>query len=130
MHIIGTLQRAPDRDALLCIEAGDHSVIFDVKLLLRAGPVFTLHNVVGLLPDVIDIAFFHSIGLEDVVYAPNDLRLALALFHGEDGGKRIILDRNRGHCRSEKMPVGVCEKENRLLGVVHDSIRKAGLIVE
>ena len=46
VDVVRTLQRAPDRDALLGVERGDHAVVFDVELLLRAGGVFAFDDVV------------------------------------------------------------------------------------
>src|ERR1700730_10269023 len=40
MYIVGALQRTPHGDSLVRIESRDHSIVFDVQLLLRAGGVF------------------------------------------------------------------------------------------
>jgi hypothetical protein len=79
----------------LGIESGDHSVVLDVKLLLRAGRVFAFHNVIGFRPNFVDLALFDQISFEDIVRAPDDFGAALAFFNREYGGQRIVFDRYR-----------------------------------
>ena len=114
---------------MLGIEAGDHSVVFDIELLLRSRPVFTFDDVVGLLPNFIDVAFLHLVALEDIVRAPNDFGTALTFFHGEHRGKLVVFDGDRGYRLGKKMPVGVRQQKNRFFGMVDDPVRKTRLIV-
>ena len=51
---------------MLRIVAGDHPVIFDIELFLRARPVFAFDDVVSLLPYAIDIALLDRVSLEDI----------------------------------------------------------------
>ncbi len=73
VHVIGALHGTPDRDPILGIGYGHHPVGFDVELLLRAGAVFAFDDVVSVCPDGIGVALFHEVGLEDVVFAPDEL---------------------------------------------------------
>ena len=109
VNVIGALERAPNGEALLEIEGGDHSVVFYVELFLCASCVFGFDDVVCVLPHGIDIAFFDQIGFEDVVCAPDDLLRSLTFFHAEDGGKRIVFDSYGFDGSREKMAVGMCE---------------------
>jgi hypothetical protein len=94
---------------LLRIEGGNHSVVFYVKLLLRARRVFGFDNVIGGFPDDVDIAFFDEITLESIICAPDQLGTRLTLFDGENCGKGIVFN---GYCFDgfvEKMAVRVGE---------------------
>ena len=107
MNVIRALQRTPDRDALHRIEGGDDAVILDIKLFLRSGGVFAFDDVVGFRPDAFDIALCDQKCLERVVGSPNQLRAALALFHGENRGERVVFDRDGVDRFAQKMRIGV-----------------------
>ena len=124
VDVVGTLKRTPHCEALLGIEGGDHSVIFDVELLLRAGGVFGFDDVVCDLPDSVDVAFFDQIGFESVVRAPDDLLERLAFFHFEDRGKRIVFDGNGFDGFREKMAVRMSEQEEGLFGMIRRCHRR------
>jgi hypothetical protein len=129
VDIVGALKRAPNGEALLRIPGSNHSIVFYVELFLRARGVFGFDDVVCVLPDGIDIAFFDQIGLEDIVCAPDDLLRGLTFFHGEERGERFVFDGYGIDGFWEEMAVGMREQENRLFGMIDDSIREAGLIV-
>ena len=59
VHVVGTLQRAPNRDAIRRIGLRDHALGFDVQLLLRAGFVLPFDDEIGTAPDLVDVALFH-----------------------------------------------------------------------
>src|ERR1700722_4647939 len=46
VDIVRTLQRSPDRNSLLWIETGDHSIVLDIELLLCARVVFGFDDMV------------------------------------------------------------------------------------
>ena len=129
MHVIGTLQRAPHRDPLRRIERRDHSVIFDVELLLRAGRILAFDDEVGLVPNTVDVAFLDQVCLEHVVRAPNNFRAALALFDREDARKRFVFDRHRLNRLGKNMAVGMGQQQNRLFGMIDELRGQTGLIV-
>ena len=129
VDVIRTLQRAPDGEAMLGVEGGDHAVVFDVELLLRAGGVFAFDDEVRVLPDGIDVAFFDQIGFEKIVRAPDYLGDGFAFFDGEERGKRIVFYGNGSDSFGEKMAVGMSEEEKRLFGMIDEAIGEAGLIV-
>ena len=58
VDVVRALERAPDGEAMLGIEGGDHAVVFDVELLLRAGGVFRFDDEVGVLKGGVEVAFF------------------------------------------------------------------------
>ena len=129
MNVIGALERAPDGDALLGIEGGDHSVVFYVELFLRASCVFGFDDVVRVLPHGIDIAFFDQVGFEDVVCAPDNLLRSLTFFHAENRGKRFVFDGNGFDGFWEEMAVRMSEQEKWLFGMIDDAIGEARLII-
>src|SRR5271166_197678 len=120
MYVIRTLQRTPDRDAPLRVVGGDHSVVFYVKLLLGAGRVFAFDDVFGFRPDAVDIAFFNSIGFENVVRAPNDWGAALAFFDREYSGKEIVFYRDGVNRFPQGVAIRVGQQQNRFLRVVYE----------
>ena len=73
VHVVGTLQRAPHRHALVRAGDRDHSVRLDVQLLLRAGFVLTFDNELRVVPDGVHVAVFDLVALEDVVGTPDHL---------------------------------------------------------
>src|ERR1700675_3018129 len=129
MHIVGALQRAPYGDALLRIETRDHSVVFDVQLLLRAGGVFRFDDVVGVLKRAFYISLINEVGFEDIIRAPNNFRKLLAFLDSEDRWKRVIFDGNGFNCFSQKISVRVREEEDGFLGMIDQYFREAGLIL-
>ncbi len=129
MNVVRTLERAPDGEALLRIEGGDHAVVFDVELFLRAGRVFGFDDVIRVLPDGIDVAFFDQISFEGVVGAPDDVMEGFAFFDGENRGEGIVFDGNGFDGFGEKMAVGMSEQEQRLLGMIDDAVGETRLIV-
>ena len=98
-------------------------------MLLRSGPVFAFDDVVSLVPNLINIAFLHQIGLEHVVCAPDGLRTLLALFNGENRGQRFVFDGYGGYSFGEKVAVGMGQQQNRFFWMVNDLVRQAGLII-
>ena len=84
---------------------------------------------VGLVPHAIEITFVDQIGFENVVLAPDNFGSALALFNCEDGGQRLVFDRYRFNGLGENMAVGMSQQQDGFLGMVHEFIRQAWLIV-
>ena len=107
MHVVRALQRAPDRDAVLRAVLGDDAVVFDVEVLLRAGAVLAFDDVRGVGPGGIHIALFKQEALEQIVGAPDDRILPLALFDGEDRRQRIVLDVHSAHGLAQLVLVGM-----------------------
>ncbi len=93
--IMDGLQRSPNGNSIRSVIRRDHSVIFDVQLLLRAGEVLAFDDERRFLPDGVDVTLFNQVGLEGIVGAPDDCGLLLAVFDGVHGGERLVLDRNR-----------------------------------
>ena len=50
VYVVRALERAPYSEALLRVEGGDHSVIFDIELFLRPGRIFTFDDIVSVFP--------------------------------------------------------------------------------
>jgi hypothetical protein len=93
---------------------GDDAVVLDVKMLLRAGAVLAFDNVRGAGPCGVHVALFEQKALEQVVRAPHNLILPLALFDGEDGRQRIVFDLHGGDGFAQFVLVGMRQKQNRL----------------
>src|SRR5215470_10794521 len=129
VHIVRTLKRPPHRESLPRVESRDHSIVLDVELFLRSSPIFTFHDVVGLLPGTLYIALFNQNGLERVASAPNNFPTTFTLFDGENGWERIVIDRYVFYRNGQKMRVFVSQQENRLFGMVDNSICETRLVV-
>ena len=129
VDVIGALQGAPDGEALPRIEGGDHAVVFDVKLLLRAGGVLGFDDVVRALPGRVNVALFDQITFEQIVRAPDDLGEAFTFLDGEDCGKWIVFDGDGFGCFGKEMAIRMSEEKNRLFGMIDDAVRETGLIV-
>ena len=71
VHVVGALQRSPDRHPIRGIGRRDHALVFDVELFLRPGAIFAFDNDLRLRPCGIHVALFHEIGLENVVLSKN-----------------------------------------------------------
>ena len=112
---------------------GEHTVSLDIKLLLGAGLVLAFDDKVGLREGCVDLAMFEVEMLEDVsclAFAPDDLFFCQAVFHGEDGGKRIVGDLDGGYRNGEAFAVGVGKEKNGLFGMVDLFFGEQGLIFE
>ena len=110
-HVEGALHGTPDgqpsRVAGLC----DHSIGFNVQLLLRAGAVFSFDDPGGVRPCLVYLPLFYQEVLEDIIFAPDDQIAALAFFNGMERGRRFIAD---VHCRyrtRQGMAIGVRQQQ-------------------
>ncbi len=127
-YVVGALQRSPYGDATFGIVLRDHAVVFNVKVFLRAGTVLSLDNVGRSRPNGIDVAFFQKKSFDQVIGAPDDHLLPLALFDGEDRRQGIVFDLHRTHRLAHSVTVGVGQQHNWLFAVVHPAVGHAGLI--
>ena len=97
-------------------------------MLLRAGAVFAFDDVRRTRPRRVHIAFLEQKALDQIVGAPDDNVLTLALFNGEDRRQRLILDFDRRHGLAQLVFVRMRQQQDGLVAVVDDSVGKAGLI--
>src|ERR1700676_3548745 len=130
MNVVWTLQGTPDRDAVLLAEGRNYSIVFDIQLLLRAGEIVTLDDECGFLPYVIDVAFFHQIGFENIVITPDDRGMLFALFYGVNRGKSFVLDGDGIDGLAEFVRVSMGQKKDRLFLMIYRFACQAGLIVQ
>src|SRR5262249_15755886 len=68
--------------------------------------------------------------LKRIVSAPNDFGPPFALFHGKQGGKRVVFDRNCVDSFPEPVPVRMSDEQNRLFWVIDAAIGQTRLVVE
>lgn len=129
MDIVGTLKGAPNCEALLRIENGNHAVVFNVELLLRAGGIFGFDDVIGGAPGNINVALFDEIAFEEIVRAPDDLREAFAFFDVEDCGEWHVFDGDGFDCFRQEMAVRMSEEKNRFFWMIDAAVRETRLVV-
>ena len=127
-NVVRALQRAPHRDAALRAVLRDHALVLDVKMFLRAGAVLALDDVRRASPRGIYVAFFEQENFEQIVRAPDDHILPLALFNGEDGRQRFVFDLHRADGFAQFVLVGMREEQDRLFAMIHFAVGEAGLI--
>ena len=128
VHVVRALQRAPHHDAALGAVLGDDSVVFNVKMLLRAGAVFAFDDVRCAAPCRVDIALFKQKTLEAVIRAPNNDVLPLAVLYSEDRRQRVVFDVYGGHGLAQFLLARMRQQHNRFLAVIHLPVGKAGLV--
>ena len=114
VHVVRALQRAPHRYAALRAVFGDDAVVLNVEMLLRAGAILALDDVRGAGPRGVHVAFFEQKALEEIVGAPHNRVLPLALFDGEDRRQRIVLDVHGADRFAQLVLVGMREQHDRL----------------
>ena len=95
--VVGTLQRAPNRDAAFRAVFRDDALILDVEMFLRAGAVLAFDDAGRVSPCGVHVTLFEKKALEQVVRAPDGHVLAFAFFNGEDGLQRLIFDLDRAY---------------------------------
>ena len=95
--------------------------------------VLAFDDEVGLREGCVDIAMFEVEMLEDVsglAFAPDDLFFCQAVFHGEDGGKRIVGDLDSGYRNGKALAVRVGNEKDGLFGVIDVVFSEQGLVFE
>ena len=97
-------------------------------MFLSAGAVFPFDNICGAGPRGIHVALFQQKTFEEIVCAPNDQILPLALLDTEDGRQRIVLDLHPAKSFAQFVLIGMREKKNRFLTMIHLAVGEAGLI--
>ena len=127
-NVVGALQRAPHRHSVFRAVLGDDALVLDVQMFLRTGTVLAFNDMRGAGPRGIHVAFFKQKTLEQVVCAPDDLVLPLALFDGEDRRQRIVFDFHRAERFAQFVLIGMREEQNRFLAMIHLAVGEAGLI--
>ena len=127
-HVVGTLQRAPHRDSVFCAVLGNDALVLDIEMFLRAGAIFPFDNMRGAGPRGVYVALFQQKTLEQIVCAPHDLLLPLTLLDGEDGRQWFVLDIHRAERFAQLVLIGMREKKDRLLAMIHLAVGEARLI--
>ena len=115
VHVVGTLQRSPDRHAVRGICRRDHALVFDVELFLRAGPILAFDDDVRLRPCGVHVAFFHVIRLEDVVLSKNNGAFRDGILDRKNRGQRLDIDLHRAARLLEQISIRMREQDDRLL---------------
>ena len=129
VYVVRTLHRTPDGEAIGLRPIRDDTVVLNVELLLRAGMVFACDNVRCSLPRGIHVALFHQEALDDVVLAPHNRLLPLALLDGKNGRKRFVVNLHRGHGFVQPRLVRVRQQHYRFFGMIHLRFDEHRLVV-
>ncbi len=66
--------------------------------------------------------------MKQIVRAPDDDLLSLALFDGEDGRQRIVFDVHGVHGFAQLVLVGVREQDDGFVAVIDLAVGEAGLV--
>ena len=130
VNVVGTLERAPNGDAIGGIGAGDDALRLDVELLLRAGFVIAIDDEICGAPGGVHVSLFYLIGFENIVFAPDDLFLGERVIDGVDGGERLDFDLNGLAGPFEKIFVGMSEEDYGFFGMVDLLSGEAGLVFD
>ena len=130
VHVVRALQGTPNGDAILRVECRDHTIVFNIALFLRASEILALDDVRRFFPNAIRVTFFHEKILKRIVGAPDDRRFVLTLFDGMNCGQRPILDGNGFNRFSQLVAIGMGQKQNGFLVVIHGFGGEARLVVQ
>src|ERR1044071_1314170 len=120
VNVIRALHRTPNGHAIFGRGNRNHSVVLNVKLLLRARLVFAFDDEIGASPDFVNVALLDMVRLEDVILAPDDLFLVDGIFEREDGGQRFDLKTNVTARFFEQVLVRMSEQHDRLFRVIDE----------
>src|ERR1035441_6553841 len=123
MYIEGALKRTPYCNSALGTPLRDNSVVFDIEMLLCACAIFTFDHVRGVYPLRVDIALFKKESFEQIVSAPHDHILSLAVFNCEHRRQRVVLDVYCSYCFAHLLFVRMREEKNSLFAVIHLPVR-------
>ena len=128
VHVVRALQRTPHRNAALLTPFRDHAVVLDVEVLLRAGTILALHNVRCVRPRGVHIPLLQQETLQNIVRAPHNRVLPLAVFNRQHRLQRLVFDIHRMHSFAQLVLVSVRQQHNRFFAVVHHAVGQDRLI--
>src|SRR5439155_20736075 len=73
VNVIRTLQRPPHGYAVTQIRSSDHSLRFDIELLLRPSGILAFDDEIGTRPGAVHVTLIDMERLEEIILAPDDL---------------------------------------------------------
>jgi hypothetical protein len=97
-------------------------------MFLRASAVLALNDVRCAGPCGIHVALFEKKTFEQIVRAPDDYVLPLALFNGEDRLQRLIFDPHGTNGFTQFVLVRMREEQDGFFAMIHLAVGEAGLI--
>ena len=130
MHVERTLQRAANRDITIRCDLSNHALGLDVELLLSTRFVFAFDDDVILGESGVHVPARDQKRLKDVVRPPHDGPGRERLVYRMHGRQGVKVDRDETTGPLDDLFVGMREKHDRLLGMVHDVLGEAWLVVE
>ena len=128
VNVIRTLQRPPHGYAVPRIRSSDHSLRFDIELLLRPSGILAFDDEIGTRPGAVHVTLIDMERFEEIILAPDDLLPRERVFDRQYGRQRLNFEAHRAPRFFEQVLVGVRQQHHRFFRMIDEIRCQARLI--